>query len=180
MTHGVGSISIELTNRAELIKLMDKLPRVYESKLVRKLIKYAIIPAVNEAKRLAPVAKRAHRSKYGWIKPGTLRDSIGPIDMKRSKNVTVIVGPRVKGRYGKALSGYYGMWIEFGHNIRRSGKGKFQSTERGKSVGGDIRSHPFMRPAWDSTHDAVKQRFERDAKKVFEKEIAKWVKKGKI
>jgi HK97 gp10 family phage protein len=176
----VMSVSIELTNKKEIIQLLDKLPRAFESKAVRKLIKYAIVPAVNEAKRLAPVAKRSHLSKYGWIKPGTLRDSIGAIDMKRSKNVTVIVGPRVKGKYGKALSGYYGMWIEFGHNIRRSAKGKFQSTERGKAVGGDIKPKPFMRPAWDNTHEVVKQRFERDAKKVFEKEIAKWTKQGKI
>ena len=35
-------ISVELTNRAEIVKLLDQIPNAYNSKAVRGLIKYAV------------------------------------------------------------------------------------------------------------------------------------------
>jgi len=174
------SVTIELTNKAEILQLLDRLPRAFESKAVRKLIKYAVDPLVKKARELAKPAKRAHKGKYGMVTPGTLSRSIGTIDMKRSRKVALVVGPRGKGAFGKNRSGFYGSWVEFGHDTRRNSSGKFLSTKRGKEVTGHVEAKPFMRPAWDLTHDEVKQRFERDAKKVFEKEIARWTKQGKI
>ena len=165
-------ISVELTNRAEIVKLLDQIPNAYNSKAVRGLIKYAVKPMVEEAQRLAPkyvgvkskdgTLKRTtgHKSKYGWIEPGNLSKSIWTIDMKRSKRVTLIVGPRVKGAFGKARSGYYGMFLERGTK--------------------DIKARPFMRPAWDAKKDEVIRRFEQDAIKIFQKTIQKLTKKGLI
>jgi HK97 gp10 family phage protein len=153
-------ISVELTNKKEILQLMSRLPRVYESKVVRKFLKYAVAPLVERAKQLAPIAPKAHRGKYGLVAPGTLKKSIGTIDMKRSRKVALVVGLRVKGAFSKNRSGFYGQWIERGTK--------------------NIPAHPFMRPAYDMTKEEIIRRFEQDAKKVFEKEIAKWVKKGKI
>jgi len=151
-------ISIELTNREEIVRLLDQIPNAYNSKAVRKLIKYAVAPLIGEMKRLAPVAAKAHMGKYGLVEPGTLRDSISTIDLKRSKKVMLLAGPRVKGAFGKVRSGFYGMFLEHGTKT--------------------IPARPFMRPAWDSKKEEVIMRFERDAKMIFEKEIRRLTKKG--
>lgn len=153
-------ISVELTNKAEILQLMNRLPRIYESKVVRKFLKYAVAPLVARAKQLAPVSARPHKGKYGMVMPGTLQKSIGTIDMKRSRKVALVVGLRVRGAFGKVRSGYYGQWIERG-------------TKK-------IAARPFMRPAYDLTKEEIIKRFERDAKRVFEKEIARLTKKGLI
>jgi len=154
------SVSIELTNKREIIQLLDKLPRAFESKAVRKLIKYSVVPLVKRIKEKAPRSLKPHRGKYGMVTPGTLIASVGTIDMKRSKNVALVVGLRVKGAFGKAKSGFYGMWVERGTK--------------------NMPAQPFLRPSYDETKDEVVRRFEHDAKKIFEKEIAKWTKQGKI
>jgi len=154
------SVTIELTNKAEILQLLDRLPRAFESKAVRKLIKYAVDPLVKKARELAPRSKRPHIGKYGKVMPGTLAKSIGTIDMKRSRKVALVVGPRVRGVFGKNRSGWYGQFIERGTK--------------------NIPARPFMRPAYDLTKEEVVRRFEQDAKKVFEKEIARWTKQGKI
>ena len=153
-------ISVELTNRAEIVKLLDQIPNAYNSKAVRGLIKYAVKPMIEEAQRKAPRALKPHKGKYGWVEPGNLSKSIWTIDMKRSRKVTLIVGPRVKGAFGKARSGYYGMFLERGTK--------------------NIKARPFMRPAWDAKKDEVIRRFEQDAIKIFQKTINRLTKKGLI
>jgi HK97 gp10 family phage protein len=153
-------ISVELTNRAEIVKLLDQIPNAYNSKAVRSLIKHSVKPLVEEAQRLAPKALKPHKGKYGMVQPGNLARSIWTIDMKRSRTVTLIVGPRVKGAFRKNRSGFYGMWLERG-------------TKK-------IKAQPFMRPAWDSKKGEVIRRFEEDAIKIFEKVIRKLTKKGLI
>ncbi len=154
------SVSIELTNKKEILQLLDKLPRAFESKAVRKLIKYAVAPLVQKAREIVKRAPKSHKGKYGMVTPGTLSRSISTIDMKRSRKVALVVGPRVKGAFRKNKAGWYGHFLEFGTK--------------------NFPARPFMRPAYDLTKDEVVRRFERDAKRVFEKEIARWTKQGKI
>jgi len=153
-------ISIELTNKAEITNLLNQLPKTYQSKTILKFMRYATAPLVDEIKRLAPVSKKPHVSKYGIINPGTMRDSVGFIVMKRAKKVTAVVGIRVKGAFGGVKNGFYAQWVEFG-------------TKR-------MKARPFFRPAYDAKKDEVQERFEKDAVKTFEKEIARLTKRGKI
>lgn len=153
-------ISIELTNRDEIVKLLDQIPKAFNSKAVRELIKRSVKPMIEEAKKKAPIAFMPHKGKYGYVQPETLVNSIWTIDMKRSKFVTVVVGPRTKGRFGGVRSGFYGMFLEFGTK--------------------NIKARPFMRPAWDAKKSEVIRLFEKDAAKIFQKTIQKLTKKGLI
>lgn len=158
-------ISIELTNRDEIMNLLQKVPERYQTKAVIKMFRYATKPLVTGIKSMAVVSRKPHMSKYGLVRPGTMKRSIAMIEMLRAKLATAIVGPRVKGSYGGVKSGFYAVWVE----------GTYKQTKYK-----EYKTHPFMRPAWDANKSEVQRRFNEDVMSAFEKEIARLTKKGKI
>lgn len=182
---------IEFTNAAEVNALLSGLPKQYQSKVMKAMIKDATKPLLDQARQNAPRSKRAHKARGHVIPSGTLSKSIGIIDIRKAKTVTQLIGPRVKGAFGGYKGGWYGHWVEFGHKIRRGKSGKFLETKRTIRLGrltifaGDrstdtIAPKPFMKPAWDSKSGAVKTRFETDAVNIFNKYVNKMKSKGKL
>ena len=153
-------MTVTLTNDRELIKMLDSLPKAFESKIVRTMIREAVKPLVSAVKASAPVSDKAHMSKYGIIQPGNLARSIGIINMRKSRYVTLLVGPRMKGAFGKAKSGWYGFFTEFGTKF--------------------ITAKEWMQPQFDKLKDTVKLKFERDAVRIFERQVARYTKQGKL
>ena len=83
---------------------------------VLKVLRQVASATVSVAKANAPVSRKPHlvsgkRTKK-VIQPGSLKKSIGTITGK-SNNPTILVGPRAKGSF----DGWYGNFVEVGHNI---------------------------------------------------------------
>lgn len=96
----------------------------------------------------AAVGNRAHGGK------GSLKSTI---------KMQVITDPRVKDgvvRVGFWELGHLAGWVEYGHRI----VGRHSRNERGKIVTrggylGDVKPHPFMRPAADASEQAAVEAF---------------------
>lgn len=179
-------ISMELRNEAEIINLLNQIPRAYESNAVKKLIRSAVKPLVQDIKTRAPKSNRPHGFQFGggWktIVPGTLAKSIGTIETRRSRYSTIIVGARAKGQYRDEKAGWYAHFVEFGGGIvkaHRTSTKTGRKRKKGTRVG-PLGPSPFMRPAWDAQQGTVRERFMSSAVAVFEKEIARLTKKGII
>lgn len=129
------------------------------------------------AKQEAPVSKKPHviggnRTKMK-INPGNLKKSIGVINGKRGKakeNPTVYVGPRAKGNN----NGFYGAWVELGHNIYKTGF-KRKRTKYSGSGGVKSRTKPnsFMKRAYNKTQGKVTPEVAEKVAKVIQRNIDK-------
>lgn len=139
--------------KAAIIKLSSDKDKRAE---VRLILRQVAKPTLQAAKALAPVSKRPHmvsgkRSKK-IIQPGSLRKSIGYIN-GRQENPTIYVGPRAKG----ANDGWYGHFVEYGHNVYRAGFKRKRKAGADNSAGvkNRVKARPFMRPAYEQTGGAV-------------------------
>jgi len=146
--------------KAQIDGLGQVLARLQEAdkKVRRKLLRQA----VNEAGKIVLAAAKARVPKGAT---GQLRRSLGrKVKVYRSSGTAVaIVGPRkgykidVDGRAVDPV--HYAHLVEYGRRAAAVKTRKVLST--GKVVFGRkaaaVPAHPFMRPALDSTRDAVRQ-----------------------
>ena len=174
----MSDFSVSATNLEEVKHLLNTLPDEYRKKVMVKIIRDAAKPMMDQAVQNAPKSRGSHKARGNVIPSGTLKKSIGWIDMKKTKYVTEIIGPRVKGAFRGYRGGWYGHFVEFGHETRRSKSGKFMKTHRGRNVTGFVAAKPFMEPAWDSKVGTVINRFERDAISIFNKYVSKMKSRG--
>lgn len=139
----------------------------------------------NEAKATVESAKRKVRVRKGGafsniktkktITPGTLKESIGTIIGRKGKsriNPTVYAGPRVKGKW----DGYYGAWLEKGHNIYKKGfkrnrVGKYKYNDRNAKK--KTQAYPYMEPAYKETKGRVTKDLEKATAKFIQRRINK-------
>lgn len=141
-----------IKNQAEVLNLLHQLPKGYDAKFLRKVLGTSVNPTVKAAQAKAPVDM------------GILAKSMGKIQMRRAKFVSLVVGPRVKGAFkgsrDKKLNkgGWYGYFVEFGTSKQKA--------------------QPFMRPAYEGTKKAVETRFFKFMATKFEKEVKRLAKKG--
>lgn len=156
---------IQITNLPEIQQLLDSIPVAYQARVQYAMLKKAAKPTLDKARGNAPVAKKDHlyafRGKRWWVQKGNLKRSIGFIDVRRARFVTVIIGPRVKGAFKNNRSGFYGSFMEYG-------------TKTIKQL------QPFMWPAYHDTKGQVMNIYQREAKAVFDKAFNKLKAKGKI
>ncbi|MDR2223807.1 MAG: HK97 gp10 family phage protein [Flavobacteriaceae bacterium] len=107
----------ELANKVKELA-DDKDKRKESIAILRQIAK----PTVNAAQSNVPVSKEKHYSRGKWIMPGTLKKSLGVINV-RSKNPTVAVGARAKRKY----DGWYGAFVHEGHEYFTSATSKRKS-----------------------------------------------------
>lgn len=148
------STTFVIQNRKEVLNLLKQLPKGFGPKFLRKVLGASVTPTVKAAQARAP------------RRTGILIGSLGKIQLRRSKFVALIVGPRVKGRFKASRDpktnkgGWYGQFVEFGTRNQPA--------------------QPFMRPAFDSTQKAVSSGFFALMIKKFELEVRRLTKKGVI
>ena len=152
---------IEITGFPQLIRQIQSLEtdrqRLSET---RKILRRVAMGTVRVARSEAPIAKRAHVARRERIQPGNLRKSIGVIAGKSRENAVVYAGPRVK----RGQKGWYGHFVELGHNIYRagfrrdrSGGTRLSRAQRRNAAGvtGRTRANAYMARAYDSTKGQV-------------------------
>ncbi|MDM1057871.1 HK97-gp10 family putative phage morphogenesis protein [Myroides odoratimimus] len=107
----------------------DKDKRKESLAILRQIAK----PTVTAAQSIVPVSKQRHYSRGKWITPGTLKKSLGVINV-RGENPVVAVGPRAKRKY----DGWYGAFVHEGHEYfvgaSSSGRGGFSMIRRARSL----------------------------------------------
>lgn len=125
--------SFKVEGLDQLVRKLNKLPDAVGHKIELEVLLDAGELVVERARELVPVDT------------GNLRQSIAVSEMVRSGasaglslreggHVTVYIGPA----RGGAHDGFYGHMVEFGTHTAAA--------------------HPFMRPAWDQTRGAVRDR----------------------
>lgn len=123
------------------------------------LLRRVASTTVRTAKQNAPVSTNPHVARNKKINPGNLKKSIGIIVGKKGEakdNPILYVGPRAKG----ANDGWYGHFVEYGHNVYARG---FKRKNRKK--GADNSSHaksrtkavPFMQRTYEQTGGKASQ-----------------------
>lgn len=148
---------VDLRGDREIAKALGRMNQQIHKKVLRSAIKWAMLPALNESKRMIPVES------------GALRDSM----MRSTKALPpyVMVGkvwPKKKfsrmWRGKKRVPYFYAHLVEGGHRVVRGGtvarKGK--TTIAGRHTGtviGDVPPQLFIRDAFAITKEQQKRRF---------------------
>ena len=138
----------------KLARLFDKLPEGFDSKYMNSLLRFSAKPTVRAAQNKAP------------LDTGVMAESLGVISLRKAKTASIVVGPRVRGKFKVVKNeptnrgGWYGHFVEFG-TVRQE-------------------ADPFMRPAWDQTQDVFTKRFMDNAKRRLELTVKRLEKKGVI
>lgn len=157
------TVGIEVKGFAELV---SKIERLADDKDKRKevilLLKNIAKPTLNVAKANAPVASKKVQSRGKFIQPGTLKKSLGYINVK-SENPTVAVGARSKGNN----DGWFAHFVHAGHDVynnpngasKRNGKAKSSlariTNKRKGNVQRRVEGNPFLNDAYESTKGTV-------------------------
>ena len=172
-------IYVEVSNGREVANLLRQLPGQYQARGLRILLNNAAKPLVDQARSNAPVSGHPHWARGNKIPSGTLKKSIGIISLNRARTVTIAVGPRAKGAFGGYKGGWYAWFVERGHMV-----GKAQARSGGRRIYREgtkkVQPNPFMQSAWDSQNDNARERFFRDATKVFERYVNRMKARGKL
>ena len=136
----------------EIEKLFSELPRgIKQPTTWRKFWKKNTEPMRQAAEDLAPIADKNH------IQFITTR--------KTRKYLGGYIGPRVKGVFKGARSGFYGPFVEYGGQVKHWGKA---NSYEGKK---------FMEPAFKSKKSTVISSGYKDAEEIFAKETKRWAKR---
>lgn len=161
-------------------ELMEKIKQLGDDKSKRqevlKILRQVANATVNVARANAPISRKPHLVSGSRtrkvIQPGALKKSIGTITGK-SENPTILVGPRAKGSF----DGWYGNFVEKGHNVYSKGfKRKRSATSKAQlfNSGGAkkrTRADLFMSRSYDQTKGQVTA----DAEKKFAAYIQKQI-----
>lgn len=172
---------VEITGFPELIQRLREVgdDRTKKAALVGVLRK-AALGTVRAGRRNAPKSKRPHlisgQRTRKMIQPGNLSRSVGVITGKKGQartNPTVYVGPRAKGQN----DGFYGNFVEYGHNVYREG---FRRNRRGtdyaraqNALGATNRTKPvpFMKDSYEQTKGQVTTETEKQVVAYIQKTI---------
>ncbi|MDM1535050.1 HK97-gp10 family putative phage morphogenesis protein [Myroides odoratimimus] len=96
-------------------ELADKIKKLGDDKDKRRegrlILRQIAKPTLLAAQSLAPVSKERHYSRGKYIIPGTLKKSLGVINV-RTDNPSIAIGPRAK---NKKFDGWYGHFVHEGH-----------------------------------------------------------------
>ncbi len=166
---------IEIEGFAELQSKIIKLANPKDKKReVIAILKQVASATVRAAKNNAPVSKKAHTARKKRINPGNLKKSIGVIVGRKGNakdNPTVYAGPRAKGNN----NGWYGHFVEYGHNVYK--KGFKRSRKKGSNNSGGVtnttRANRFMQRAYQQTEGKVTQESEQKVAKFIQSRIDK-------
>lgn len=143
-----------------------------------KVLRKAAQGTVRVARQNVPVSRKAHvvsgkRTKK-TLPPGTLKKALGVISGRRnSGNPVVYVGPRAKGNW----DGFYGAFVEYGHNIYRTGFRRKRSASsrarRFNATGATGRTKPnvYMKRTYSQTKAQVTAETVNSVTKYIQKRI---------
>lgn len=163
------------------VELQRKLKQIGDDKTKRaeavKVLRRVAQPIARMAKQRAPVSDKPHtvsgkRTKK-TIQPGNLGKSMGVIVARRSKNPQVVVGPRAKGNN----DGWYGHFVEYGHNIYRPGfKRQHSASSKAKrhnasGAKAKTKAQPFMKQLLNETKGQVVPQAEKAVAKFIQQSI---------
>lgn len=168
-------------------ELQEKLKRLANDKQrkaeVIKVLRAVASGTTRVAKNNAPKSKKPHlisgKRTRRVIQPGNLKKSIGVIVGKRGKakeNPTVYVGPRAKGNN----LGFYGNFVEYGHNIYKAGfkrKRSASAKARQHNTAGSSKrtaANPFMAKTYAETKGHVTAETEQKVVAIIKKSINKY------
>lgn len=169
---------VEITGFNELERKIKQLSNDKDKRReLLAILRKSARPTVRAAKSFVRVSDEPHLSSgkrtRKIIQPGSLKKSIGTITGRKGqarKNPTVYVGPRVKGKW----DGFYGAWLEEGHNIYNKG---FKRNRKGKSKYNNshaksrTKAYPFMAPAYNTTKGKVTADAEKSTAKFIQRRI---------
>jgi len=118
-------ILTEITGFTELVAKIKELANDRQKKTeMLKILRRVAAGTVRVAKSEAPKSDKPHivsgKRTRRVIQPGAMRKSIGTITGKKGRakeDPTVYVGPRARGN----MDGWYGHFVEKGHNIYKAG-----------------------------------------------------------
>lgn len=164
-------VTMKVQGIKEIEKLFSELPRgIKQPTTWRKFWKKNTEPMRQAAEDLAPIADKNHirKSKSGdkVIARGTLKNSIQFFTTRKTrKYLGGYIGPRVKGVFKGARSGFYGPFVEYGGQVKHWGKA---NSYEGKK---------FMEPAFKSKKSTVISSGYKDAEEIFAKETKRWAKR---
>ena len=173
----------QITGFTELIQKIRQLASDKDKKAeMVRLLRNVAIGTSRVAKRNTPISKRPHLISGSRtrriVQPGNLKKSIGVITGRKGKaktNPTVYVGPRAKGNN----DGFYGNFVEYGHNIYRTGfsrkRSSSESARRHNTSGAISRTseNRFMERTYDQTKGQVTAETEAKVVKFIQKRIDK-------
>lgn len=123
------------------------------------LLRRVAATTVRTAKQNAPTSSKSHVARNKRINPGNLKKSIGVIVGKKGdakENPVIYVGPRAKG----TNDGWYGHFVEYGHNIYARGfkrKNRKKGANNSAFAKSRTKSVPFMKKTYQQTNGKVSQ-----------------------
>lgn len=144
---------------------------------ILRVLRAVAMGTTRVAKRNAPKSKKPHlisgKRTRQIVQPGNLKKSIGTITGRNKENPTVYVGPRAKNNN----LGFYGHFVEYGHNIYKQGaKRKHSASERARAHNNSIAqsrtaANPYMQKTFDETKGQVTAETADKVAKVVQKTI---------
>lgn len=167
--------AIEISGFAELKAAIIRLSNDKDKRTeMRLLLRQIAKPTLQAAKVMVPKSSKPHlvsgKRSRKIIQPGNLQRSLGFINGKQ-ENPTVYVGPRAKGN----MDGWYGHFVEYGHNVYRPGFKRSRKAGANNSAGvkSKTRAKPFMQMAYESTGGGVTAEAEKRVAAFMQRRIDK-------
>jgi len=143
-------ITVEVRGLAELDRKLSQLSEKLATEVALRANDAAAKVFQDAAITLAPV-KEVEMPGSNSLAPGELKR-----DIHRDVSVTgASIGPGEK-------TGHVARWLEDGHKLKRGKKGQGQITV------GNVKPHPFLRPAFDIAKQAALDAFEAELRKALD------------
>ncbi len=158
-------IEIEFDGTENLDQIFEKLPD-----------KYAKKPVVSTFRKGARIFTRVLRKNTPKA-TGQTRKAIGVKVGKGTKNYSIYVGFRGKGKYMPAYFKAY--WQNYGTLANRDSSHSFQRRRKTKTASwrGGIKPKRFVESSWESTKDKVQETIENELENETVKFLNKYAKK---
>ncbi|RLG44232.1 MAG: hypothetical protein DRN81_04985 [Thermoproteota archaeon] len=139
-------LNLQVTGLREIDNALSMLEvKVGKNYMTRSLTSAAKIVVKDARSRFRNSAVGKNTGNTPRIKTGNLVRSIGVVSRSKKYAAFRLVSPRRSGKN----KGYHAHLIEYGH----------KKVLWGRKTRGRVRPFPFMRPAYDSTKDAVISEF---------------------
>lgn len=148
------SITIDIAGLVDVKAMLEDLGSQAGERAIRKALRAGAAIEKAAIEEFAPI----NDGTGGTLPPGAVKADI-TVKMTRSDqgNITAIVQP------GK-MTRHVARWVEYGHRAVTGGRSYLIKTGRkaGKTIGpgvqvGEVKQHPFIRPAYESTAEQVAQ-----------------------
>jgi HK97 gp10 family phage protein len=141
-------LTIDIQGLSELQVKLNDLGTKAADAAMRKALK------AGAAIEQAAISERAPmKDGTGGILPdGALKNDI-VIKIRRDNNggMNAIVGP-------DKFTAHVARWVEYGHRLVRGGRSRLLANGKARGPGsqtGEVAEHPFIRPAWEASREAV-------------------------